>query len=147
MGEKFNAPDPGAEQSTTVPKQTQGATFGEAAGAIPPGGPGGGPHVGKAWLPSNFRLGQGDGAPADDPGAEQSTTADEASQRQFMKHVNFKSDSGEVAGAPADDPGAAQAKTTDAFMKMDHEQVADVQGEASRMAINEKGLPGHKPTK
>lgn len=84
---------------------------------------------------------------APDPGSGQSTTADEASQRQFMKHINFKSDSGEVAGAPADDPGAAQAKTTDAYWKMDHEQVADVQGEASGMAINEKGLPGHKTTK
>ena len=58
-----------------------------------------------------------------------------------------KSDSGAGVGPPADDPGAGQSKTSDPYWKMDHEQVADVQGEASRMAINEKGLPRHKSTK
>ena len=84
---------------------------------------------------------------APDPGAGQSVTADEAGQRQFMKHLNLRSDSGEGVGPPADDPGAGQSKTSDPYWKMDHEQVADVQGEASRMAINEKGLPRHKSTK
>ena len=80
---------------------------------------------------------------APDPGAGQSTTTDEAGQR-YMKLDNIR---GERVGAPTDDPGAGQAKTTDPYWKMDHEKVADFQGEASGMAINEKGLPRHKSTK
>ncbi len=92
MGEKFNAPDPGATQSTTTDEARQ-----------------------KQWLPANFKTAPGEGAgpPADDPGA-----GPDAASRNFEK---FKNDS------PAADARAADsymklenAKSGDAYMKLEN---------------------------
>ena len=123
MGEKFNAPDPGATQPTTADEA------GQRSGPV-------------RLDPTPARIStnrvapadvDGDGTPdvvppADDPGAEpdaasrnfykfknDSPTADdtkgEAVQRLWpIKMQNFKSDSAEGVGPPADDPGYADTQ-------------------------------------
>ncbi len=140
MGEKFNAPDPGATQPTTTDEAGQ-----------------------KKWLPANFKTAGGEvvGPPADDPGAGPDATSrnfekvrndyqkvdnpkSDAVQRGWpIKMQNLKSDSGEGVGPPADDPGyeiksprdaqsglatgrlendtpTADAKSVDSYMKLEH---------------------------
>ena len=131
MGEKFNAPDPGATQSTATGEagQRSGGVRvptadvdgdGTADVGRPADDPGAGPGAAsrnlkqKAWLPANFRSAndaKGDGTaddgnpdvgpPADDPGA-----GPDAASRNFEK---FKNDS-----------PTADAKATDSYMKMEN---------------------------
>ena len=74
MGEKFNAPDPGAMQSSATGEAGQ-----------------------KNWLPANFKTAPGEGAgpPAGDPGAEP-----DAASRNFYK---FKNDSPQADDAKSVD--------------------------------------------
>ena len=105
-----------------------------------------------------------------DPGAGQSTTTDEAAQRGFMKHHNERSEPAGEAGPPTAGVGTYEEGGDNEgrrFMKIDNikadrftvtntggtatgalgEQIGDVQGEATAMAINEKGLPRKGHTK
>ena len=103
MGEKFNAPDPGAMQSSATGEAGQ-----------------------KNWLPANFKTAPGEGAgpPADDPGAEpdaasrnfekfknDSPAADAKSVDSYMKMENAKA---------ADSYIETNAKATDSYMKMEN---------------------------
>ena len=92
MGEKFNAPDPGAMQSSATGEAGQ-----------------------KNWLPANFKTAPGEGAgpPADDPGA-----GPDAASRNFEK---FKNDS-PAADARAVDSymKLENAKSVDSFLKLEN---------------------------
>ena len=150
MGEKFNAPDPGATQPTTTDEAGQ-----------------------KKWLPANFKTAGGEvvGPPADDPGAGPDATSrnfekvrndyqkvdnpkSDAVQRGWpIKMQNLKSDSGEGAGPPSDDPGHEIKSPRDAGsglatgrLESDYQKVENAKSVDSYLKLeNAKSEPGAGP--
>ena len=151
MGEKFNAPDPGATQSTTTDEAGQRGAFkfyrppSDSAAGV--GSPSEDPGAGPDAASRNFEKIRNDYQKVDNPKSE-------AVQRGWpIKMQNLKSDSGEGAGPPSDDPGHEIKSPRDAGsglatgrLESDYQKVENAKSVDSYLKLeNAKSEPGAGP--